>query len=243
MTSDGFEVAEEMAEVIAVDHWILVGGLMVHAHAIIAGVPNARATDDTDIVVEIVAGAEYGEAVQALEAVGFHFEASLDDKSPAHRFQRGDERVDLMAPDRAASVRLARRDVIQVPGSSSALKRTERFTTGRGIEIRLPDLTLAPCRSRGLPTNSPPMPGCGTFRMRWCCSPAPMSGASPHRPSPKGRTSIGYFGGSRRTPKLGRLRACLCDAGPFRGSGPSDLIGSLHSSCSSNESDERPERA
>ena len=141
--SDGFEVAEEVAGVLSLDEWMLVGGLMVHAHALMVDVPNMRATDDTDIVVGVVAGTGYGVAVQALESLGFHFQPSLDERTPAYQFLRGTDRIDLMVPDRVDKVRHARRDVIQVPGSSSALKRTERFTTAGGVEMRVADLTGA----------------------------------------------------------------------------------------------------
>jgi hypothetical protein len=35
---------------------MLVGGLMVHAHAQLAGIRHARPTDDADLVVEVRAG-------------------------------------------------------------------------------------------------------------------------------------------------------------------------------------------
>lgn len=51
MASDPFALLVEVAEVLPVDRWMLVGGLMVHAHATLAEVENNRPTHDADIAV------------------------------------------------------------------------------------------------------------------------------------------------------------------------------------------------
>ena len=46
MSQDVFERVEEIANNLLPDRWMLVGGLMVHAHAQLAGIQHARPTDD-----------------------------------------------------------------------------------------------------------------------------------------------------------------------------------------------------
>lgn len=143
MPSDGFELIDEIVECLPPSQWILVGGLMVHAHARLAGVPNIRTTDDADLVVELTVDDRYGMAAKALTGLGFVFQESLNEAAPAYRFVRESQRVDLMAPDRGREARYARRPVLRVPGSSSALKRTEEFETSAGSRLRIPDLAGA----------------------------------------------------------------------------------------------------
>ena len=56
MSNDVFEHVEEVASHLSPDRWMLVGGLMVHAHAQLAGIQHSRPTDDADLVVEARAG-------------------------------------------------------------------------------------------------------------------------------------------------------------------------------------------
>jgi hypothetical protein len=50
MIADPFARLDEMATVLPPDRWMLVGGLMVHAHAQLAAFPHVRSTDDADLV-------------------------------------------------------------------------------------------------------------------------------------------------------------------------------------------------
>jgi len=52
-TPDIFGALDEVADVLDPGTWMLVGGLMVHAHSVQAGVSNPRPTDDADIVLEV----------------------------------------------------------------------------------------------------------------------------------------------------------------------------------------------
>ena len=64
MVFDVFERLDQIAHMLPPERWLLVGGLMVHAHARLAGVPHGRPTDDADLVVEVRAGS-YSEAARA----------------------------------------------------------------------------------------------------------------------------------------------------------------------------------
>ncbi len=141
MVFDVFERLDQIAHRVPPERWMLVGGLMVHAHARLAGIPHARPTDDADLVVEVRAGS-YSEAALALQGLGYQRHEPLDHRAPFHRFTRGDDQVDLMAPE-DKPVRFAGRHVLGVPGSRSALNRTIPFALPTGLVIRIPDLASA----------------------------------------------------------------------------------------------------
>jgi hypothetical protein len=52
VSQDVFERVGEIANNLSPDRWMLVGGLMVHPHAQLAGTQHWRPTDLTDLVVE-----------------------------------------------------------------------------------------------------------------------------------------------------------------------------------------------
>ena len=58
VSQDVFERVKEIANNLSPDRWMLVGGLMVHAHAQLAGIQHARPTDDADLVVEARPGTQ-----------------------------------------------------------------------------------------------------------------------------------------------------------------------------------------
>ena len=127
MSQDVFERVEEIADSLLPDRWVLVGGLMVHAHAQLAGIQHARPTDDVDLVVEVRAGS-YAEAAAVIQRLGYVQHESVDGHAPFHRFTRGREHVDLMGPE-DKPVRFLGREVLAVPGSRSALNRTIAYAT------------------------------------------------------------------------------------------------------------------
>ena len=141
MSPDVFERVEEIAKNLLPDRWMLVGGLMVHAHAQLAGIQHARPTDDADLVVEVRVGS-YAEAAAVLRRLGYLQYESLDVRAPFHRFIRGREHVDLMGPE-DKPIRFLGRDVLAVSGSRSALNRTIAFETAGGVAIRIPDVESA----------------------------------------------------------------------------------------------------
>ena len=115
MTSDPFDLLDEIASVLPPAHWMLVGGLMVHAHAILARVGINRPTLDADIVVEVRTAGSYPEAARAIQQLGFEPHDPVNPDAPSYRFDRGTDRIDLMAQDRTEAVRFRSRAVLQVP--------------------------------------------------------------------------------------------------------------------------------
>ncbi|MBZ2195571.1 hypothetical protein [Occultella gossypii] len=142
----------EIEAVLPHEKWTLVGGLMAQLHAIHRGVDAIRPTNDVDIVlhVETTRGIA-AEAANALESIGYAFTPSMDDRNAiAHRFLRGDSRVDLatsadvvdvLVADHAAPrviAKLRGKDMMAIEGGTQALRRTinarlqitsERMTT------------------------------------------------------------------------------------------------------------------
>lgn len=142
MQSDPFRTVDEVASVLDPKSWMLVGGLMVHAHSALAGVPNPRPTDDADIVLE-VGVVNYAEAGRKLAEIGFEPTNPLDHREPSYRFVRGADQIDLMVPDRMTGIRFRQRSVLTVPGADSAIKRTQPFALPSGVVVRIPDLPSA----------------------------------------------------------------------------------------------------
>lgn len=143
MRSDPFSLLLEVAQIFKPGTWILVGGLMVHCHAQMAGITHLRPTDDADIVVKLHTGS-YATHAQALITVGFVPHEPINVDAPFHRFVRGIEIVDLMVSDRQSRrSRYMGRDIVRVPGSGSALKRAIEYELNNDVRIHIPDLPSA----------------------------------------------------------------------------------------------------
>ncbi len=98
MDSDGFELVDEIATQLVPERWMLVGGLMVHAHARRAGVPNAGASPTTPTSSSSpVLPAAIAKLPMFSFGWGSGLYESLDDRAPTYRFTRGRQHVDLMA--------------------------------------------------------------------------------------------------------------------------------------------------
>lgn len=108
--------------------WTLVGGLMVQLHAARAGLAITRPTEDVDLLLHIETGAATMAGVRGiLERLGYEIQKPLDKDSPAHRFKRGIEQVDVMIADHPAPQTvptLDGRPVVRVPAGTQALQRT-----------------------------------------------------------------------------------------------------------------------
>lgn len=138
---DVWERLDELATGFPTQHWMLIGGLMVHAHALRAGVRHVRPTDDADLVVELAA-TTYSAAARVMESLGYELRRPIDDRSPVHRFSRRDSHVDLMSAE-GSGARFGGRDVVVAPGSRSALRRTVPCDLPSGTVVRMPDLPSA----------------------------------------------------------------------------------------------------
>jgi len=138
----------EIAAVLPIEQWTLVGGLMVQIHSTHHGLGIVRPTDAVDIVLHIetsrgVAAA----AAAALRSLDYELRPTVDPRdNTAHRFFRGSSKIDLV-PDRPKEVsddgseevvdvlvadhhapkvteRLAGRKMVRIEGGTQALRRT-----------------------------------------------------------------------------------------------------------------------
>jgi hypothetical protein len=148
----------ELADHLPKARWTLIGGLMVQLHAVHHGIGIIRPTNDVDIVlhVETSRGAPAA-AADVLESLGYRLTTPVDPRNEsAHRFIRGDMRVDLLtsatdtvdvlladhAPPRVVE-KLRGRAMVRVEGGTQALRRTVnarlKIVTGQLTTISVPD--------------------------------------------------------------------------------------------------------
>jgi len=128
-----FEVAEATPE----DSWVLVGGLMVHVHALRAGVVPSRPTRDVDLLLNLGA-ASVGDIAAPLLQLGFR---PLDGSSELHRFTRDEDIIDVMVA-RGVSARWGRRPIFHAPAAAQALERRDTYVlqgSTRTVRIGVPD--------------------------------------------------------------------------------------------------------
>lgn len=131
----------EIASVLPTERWTLVGGLMVQLHTIHHRLGVVRATNDVDIVLHIETSRGVpAQAATALESIGYRLVDSFDPRdNTAHRFVRGDSKVDLVAGAAESEIvdvlvaehsaptvieTLRGRDMVRIEGGTQALKRT-----------------------------------------------------------------------------------------------------------------------
>lgn len=125
-------------------HWVLIGGLMVQLLAIERGVTDVRPTGDIDILGQARPQGTLSAIDAALRGEGFEpVPQNLD--GYAHRYERDEIVIDLLAPDgiRPAPTLGRGWKAVGIPGGSQALERSEVVTVtidGRSFELRRPTL-------------------------------------------------------------------------------------------------------
>lgn len=140
-TTPPWPLAFELASRLPTGSWVLVGGLMVHVHALRAGVNASRPTTDVDLLlnIETASAAEIG---RALIHLGFETVTPYRG-NPVHRFTRGADVVDVMV---ARNVRVPTRwnqlPLLRSPGAAQALDRRDTYTLihgGQSVNLYVPD--------------------------------------------------------------------------------------------------------
>lgn len=133
-----------LAELLPRGSWTMVGGLMVRMHAALADLPASRTTVDVDTALHLETNSvTFAQAAAALEAAGYVLDRST---RYAYRFDRGQERVDVMCSDRHAIWRGPRfegRPLFGVPGGTRALQQTINMdlrSSSRVVRIIVPSL-------------------------------------------------------------------------------------------------------
>jgi hypothetical protein len=124
--------------------WVLIGGLMVQLHAVEHGVTGVRATRDIDVLGQARPPGALSAIDEFLRREGFEPTAP-DLDGFAHRYERGDLVVDVLAPDGLNPPPELGGGVkaVGVPGGSQALSRSEVVTIridGKEFKLRRPTL-------------------------------------------------------------------------------------------------------
>lgn len=130
----------ELVAVLPAQQWTLVGGLMTQLHSIHHGLGVVRPTNDVDIVLHIETRRGVPTAAAtALEQIGYRLQSAVDPRNnTAHRFVRGQSRVDLVAGDAEEVVDVLMADhpapmvvellrgqeMVRIEGGTQALRRT-----------------------------------------------------------------------------------------------------------------------
>ena len=121
--------AFELAALLPQKSWTLVGGLMVQLHARLADLPTSRATRDVDATLHLeTRSTTFEETACLLEGACFQLDGGT---AYAYRFDRGDERVDVLCSDRYAAWKRPEyrgRPLFGVPGGTRALMDTLNVT-------------------------------------------------------------------------------------------------------------------
>ncbi|MCL2438223.1 MAG: hypothetical protein FWC99_03920 [Coriobacteriia bacterium] len=98
-----WDIVGEVIASIEADSWLLVGGLMVQAHAMIAGL-ESRATVDVDMLIDVLSDTQNIERViNGLETLGFQMQEPAFRKSPTYRLKREDQIVDVLVAEHLSS--------------------------------------------------------------------------------------------------------------------------------------------
>ena len=126
----------EVARATPADAWVLVGGLMVHVHALRAGIVASRPTRDIDLVLDVQA-TTVSAVAGPLQTLGFRPE----DTTSLHRFSRGDDIVDVMV-GKGERARWLQRPVFHAPAARQAADRRDWYVlqvANGDVRIGVPD--------------------------------------------------------------------------------------------------------
>ncbi len=144
----------ELSRALPADHWMLVGGLMVQAHAMAHGIDAVRPTEDLDVLLHVdLSSGVITDSDRVITGLGYVLQEPADarrKRSPHYRYVRssefGLEKIDVMVPDHArpsARRRLHGRPMFEVEGGTQALGRTMAYDLqGRSFDparITVPD--------------------------------------------------------------------------------------------------------
>jgi hypothetical protein len=140
-----WDTVSEIAKHIQSDVWMLVGGLMVQAHAMLSG-HESRATRDIDILIDVLADARNHHTVlRGLEALGFTVCEPALRGTVFHRLMRGDLIVDILVADHLPTVRkekstINRWPMMAIPGGAQGLAR--KMLLQLGTEDDAPKISM-----------------------------------------------------------------------------------------------------
>lgn len=134
------EVARETPR----ESWILVGGMMVHLHALRGRISATRPTTDVDLLLTLEAiTRSISEVAGPLQSLGMR---PLDSRGPFHRFTRGDDIVDIMVSNQAGRATWAQRPIMRASGATLALHDPDTYLIefdGHDVRLSMPNTPAA----------------------------------------------------------------------------------------------------
>jgi len=143
-----WDIVGEIAASIEADSWLLVGGLMVQAHAMIAGL-ESRATVDVDMLIDVLADTQNIERViSGLETLGFQMQEPAFRKSPMYRLKREAQIVDVLVAEHLPSgkrkaAKFGQAPLMEALGGAQAVDRKILVSFGESeslLNFWMPDL-------------------------------------------------------------------------------------------------------
>lgn len=126
------------------ESWILIGGMMVHLHALRGRITATRPTTDVDLLLTLEAiTRSISEVAGPLQSLGMR---PLDSHGPFHRFTRGDDIVDIMVSKQAGRANWAQRPIMRASGATLALQYPDIYlieVDGRDVRLTMPNTPAA----------------------------------------------------------------------------------------------------
>lgn len=139
-----WEAIAQLATLVAMNRWAIVGGQMVAIHAALAGVEPPRVTEDGDVVVDVRLFGRQAmrEMASALTSIDFK---SSESPEGVTRFERSHAKIDLLAPEGigANAETIPPGYAIQARGTTQALDRAVHVAVDWGngqLTVRCPSL-------------------------------------------------------------------------------------------------------
>jgi len=123
-----WDVVAEISSAVDSESWVLIGGLMVQAHALMSSY-ESRATVDVDMLIDVLADStNITHVIEALESLDFEAQEPAFRKSPFHRLMRGEQIVDVLIADhlpsgRRAGAKMGALPLLETLGGAQAIDR------------------------------------------------------------------------------------------------------------------------
>lgn len=143
-----WDIVIELGENLPEGSWMLIGGLMTQAHAMIAGY-QSRSTVDVDVLVDVMAStSNISAVVRQLGNMGFALKEPGLRGTAFHRMTCGARIVDILVADhlpsgKARSAKVNRWPMMEIAGGAQAIERGMDLALAHedgSIRIRTPDL-------------------------------------------------------------------------------------------------------
>jgi hypothetical protein len=142
-----WDLVLDVADRIAPDGWVLIGGQMVMLHGLVAGRAATRASQDVDVLADLLTDRTgLRRCVDAVRALDLH--PVPDSSGHVYRFRRPADNAtaDVLAPDHTPPrwpLRTVGGDTIRIEGGRQALQRSVLIDVtkgGRSALVPVPDL-------------------------------------------------------------------------------------------------------